>query len=97
MSSAEDHTRTPGGSKEGNVDANKCNLGGDSCVVMLILSSRSNTHDPNYKLADQHAQCTVYEDFATSESLNGIERDRSAADVDERGNNTDQEWIADSL
>lgn len=66
-------------------------------MVVLVFGTSSNTNDSNYELADQHSEGAVDKDCTTAESLNGVEGDGSATDIDESGNDADQEWIADSL
>jgi hypothetical protein len=86
-------TRTPSCGKEEDVDADECNLGGDSRVVVEFLSSGSDTNDGSNKLANQHAQGSPDENCTTAESLNDVEGDRSRADIDQSGNETDEEGI----
>ena len=66
-------------------------------MVALVFSSGGNTDDGNDKLTDQHSKGAIDQQSATTEFLDGEERDRGAADVDEGGDETDHEWIADGL
>ena len=91
------HTGTPGGSKEEDVEANECNLRGHSRVVMLVFSASSHTNYGNNELANQHSESTINEECATTKFLNGVERDGGATDVDERGDHVDQERVANGL
>jgi hypothetical protein len=98
-------TRAPGGSEEEDEDGDKCNLGVDSSdvvgnwvtssVVVSVVEADGNTNDANEELADQHTEGTPDEKWATSEFLNGVERERSGANVDESEDQGDQEGVAD--
>lgn len=66
-------------------------------MIVLVLGTSSNTHDSNDELANQHSEGAIDENGTTAESLNGVEGDWSATDIDEGGDNTDQEWVADGL
>lgn len=62
---------------------------------MLVLCTGGHTNNSNYKFANQHSESAIDEESATTEFLNGIERDRGTTNVDEGGDDADQEWIAD--
>ena len=84
-------TRTPGGSEEENVDADECNHGADGFGIPSI----GRADNGNDELADDHAQSTPDEKGAATESLNGPERDRGGANIDEGGDKADKEGVAD--
>jgi hypothetical protein len=86
-------TRTPGSCEKEDVDANEGDLRGNSSVVVLTLTTGSNTNDTNNELADQHAESSPDEDGTTSVTLNDVERDRSRADIDQSGDETDEEGV----
>lgn len=88
-------TRTPGCRKEGDIDADECNLGTDSAVVVLALTTSSHSNDADDEFTDQHAHCTPDENCASAESLNDPERERGGANIHESGDQTDQEGVAD--
>lgn len=64
---------------------------------MLVLGTSGHANDRHKKLANQHSEGAIYENGTPAELLNGIERDRGAADVHESGDNANQEWVADRL
>lgn len=62
---------------------------------MGVVETNSNTNDSDQELTDQHAECTPNEKWATSELLDGVERDGSGANVDQGEDQRDQEGVAD--
>jgi hypothetical protein len=98
-------TGTPSAGEEEDEDGDERNLGVDSrdvnCALVTIsvdvslVEADSDTNDGDKELADQHAKGTPDEERTTSESLNGVERDGSRADVDEGEDQGDQEGVAD--
>lgn len=99
-------TGTPRRSKEEDEDGDEGNLGVDSGDVVgngvagsakvSVVETNSDTNDGDQELADQHSKGAPDEKRPASKPLNGIERDRSRADVDEREDKGDQEGVADS-
>jgi len=99
-------TRTPSGGEEKDEDGDECNLGVNgrdvvgNCVAGSVqvgfVEADCNTNDGDKELADQHAKGTPDEKRATTELLNGVERDRSRADVDESKDQRNQKGVADS-
>ena len=87
--------RAPSGSEEGDVQADKCNHGTDSRGIVLVRLSSSGTDDPNNELHNDHASSAVDEDSSSTKSLNDPKCDWRRANVNERSNQTDQEWILD--
>jgi len=91
--------RTPGGSEEEDVDADKRNHGRDcsgvvqGLVIMRLTSS--DTNDADNELSNDHAQSTPDENTTTTEGFDHIETERSGADVDESGDERNQEGVAD--
>jgi len=88
-------TGTPGGGEEGDVDADEGDHGGDGRGVVFLETAGGDTDDGDDEFADQHTQRTPDEDGTTTVALNGIEGDGGAADVDESGDETDEEGVAD--
>lgn len=78
-------TWTPGGSEEEDVDTDESNHGAD-CMRVPTIADANNGDD---ELTDQHAQGAPDEKRATTEPLNGPERDWGGADVDEGGDEPD--------
>lgn len=62
---------------------------------MGLVETNGNTNDADQELADEHTKSTENENGTTTESLDGIERQRSGADVDQREDERDQEGVLD--
>ena len=98
-------TRTPRGGEEEDEDSNERNLsidGGNIVRHGVAISSQvgfvetnSDTDDGDEELTDQHAQCTVDKNCATTESLNGVEGDWSGANIDQCKDKRDEENVLD--
>jgi len=86
---------TPGGGKEGDVDADEGDHGLDSGLVVLAWSASSDTDDTDDELGDDHASGTEDQNATTAETLNDPEGQWGAADVDEGGDERDQERVVD--
>jgi hypothetical protein len=85
----------PGGSEEEDVQADEGNHGADSGVVVLGFLSGGNTDDTDDELHDDHTSGAIKKDGAATESLNDVEGNGSGAHVDERGDQADEEGVAD--
>lgn len=87
---------TPGGSENGNVQADEGDHGtggvGVGWVVDSVLAS-SGTNCTNDELHDDHTSGTEDENRTTSNLLNHDERGRSREHVDEGGDETDEEGV----
>lgn len=86
-------TRTPGAGEEEDVDADKGDHGAHGVGIVPIGNS-DNGHD---ELADYHAQGTPQQQGSTTDLLNGPERDWGRADVDDRGDHSQQERVLDRV
>ncbi len=62
---------------------------------MLTLPTCSDTDNTNDELHNDHTGSANYEQLATAESLNGVERDGRRAYVDEGGDQGDEKGIID--
>ena len=62
---------------------------------MLVRLSSSDAEDSNNELHNDHARSAVDEDSSSTKSLNDPKRDWRRTNVNERSNQTDQEWILD--
>ena len=81
----------PGGGEEEDVDADESDEG-SGCAVVIGESSTDGSDD---ELANDHAEGTPDEDRAAAEALDGPERDRGGADVDNGKNHGDEERVVD--
>jgi hypothetical protein len=98
-------TRTPGAGEKEDEDGNECNLGVDSrdivgsaltsSIQVSVIEADCDTDDGDEELADQHAQCTPDQEWATTELLNSVEGDRRRAHIDQGEDERDQECVAD--
>jgi hypothetical protein len=98
-------TRTPSASKEEDEDGNECDLGVDSgdvvgsaftsSIEVSVVEADCDTDDGDQELADQHAQCTPDQEWATAELLDSVEGDRGRAYIDQGEDQGDQEGVAD--
>ena len=95
---------TPGAGEEEDEDGNESDLGVDSgqvvgdCVLaneMCMIEADCVSDDGHQELANQHAQGTPDEQWATAELLDGVERYGSRADVHQREDEGDQESVRD--
>lgn len=84
-------TGTPGAGEEEDVDTDEGDHGANSLVVVTV----GNSDDSDDELADDHAQSTPEKQGATTNLLNGVERERSGADIDDGGDHAQQEWVLD--
>src|SRR6266511_3009803 len=87
--------RAPSCSEEEDVQADECDHGADSCVIVLRCLASSYANDTNNELHDDHARGTVNKDGASTKSLDNVERYWSRTDIDERGDQTDQKRVLD--
>lgn len=87
--------RSPCGSKEGDVEADECNHGRDSRVVVLGFLARGDPNDGHDELHDNHTGGTDDEELASTESLDGVEGNGRGAYIDEGGDKRDQERVLD--
>lgn len=100
-------TGTPGGGEEEDEDGDESNLsvdGGNVVGNVLgrvagigvgLVETNGNTNDGDQELTDKHTKSTENEDSTATKSLNGPERQRSGADVDQGEDQGDQEGVAD--
>lgn len=98
-------TRTPSGGEEEDEDGDEGDLGVDSGDVLSdgltgsvgskLVETDSNTDNGNDELTDQHAQGTPDEQRSSTELLNGVERDRGGANVDNGEDHRSEERIGD--
>lgn len=58
-------------------------------MVVLTLTTCSNTDDTDDEFADQHAESTPDENCAATQTLDDVEGNGSGAHVDESGNERD--------
>lgn len=90
--------RSPGGSEDGDVQADERNHGADSVGVgvggVSVLAS-GGTNDPDDELHDDHTSGTEDEDGTTSNLLDHDEGSRGGEHVDEGGDHGDQEGVVD--
>jgi len=97
-------TRSPSSREEEDEEANERYLSVDSRDVVRdccadsvddvgLVETDSDTDDGNNELADQHAEGTPDEEWATSNSLDRPEGDRSRQHVDEGEDEGDQERV----
>ncbi|KAG7847878.1 hypothetical protein KL941_002057 [Ogataea angusta] len=84
-------SRTPGRSKEEDVDADEGDHGTDGFLVVAV-DGTGNGHD---KLTHNHTCGTVDHERTTAEFLNRVERQRSRHHVDDGGDHGDQELVVD--
>lgn len=64
-------------------------------INMALVETDRNTDDTDDEFADQHAQGTPDQQWTTTEFLDGVERERSRADVDAVEDQRDQERVGD--
>ena len=98
-------TWTPGGCEEEDEDSDEGDLRVDSrdvvgdrvtsSIEMGVVEADSDTNDGDEELADQHAQSTIKEDCSATELLDGVEGDRSRADIDQGEDQGNQEGVGD--
>jgi hypothetical protein len=74
-----------------DVNADEGDLSADNTGVV----TSNDTRNSNDELADYHAEGSPEEEWATTNFLHGVERDGGGEDVDDGGNHTNEEWIAD--
>ncbi|KAG7698243.1 hypothetical protein KL915_001960 [Ogataea haglerorum] len=84
-------SRTPGRSKEEDVDADEGDLSLHG-VLVLTIDGTGNGHD---KLADNHSHGTVNHERTTAELLDRVEGYRSRRDVDDGGDHGGEELVVD--
>lgn len=82
--------RPPSRSEECN---GKANEGDHSRCSRLVVGANGCTDDSREELASEHAQGTVDQQWAASESLDGPEGNWRGTDIDEGGNQRNQEGI----
>lgn len=87
----------PGGRKERDEDADERDLGLDGAGVAAgrVDVVRGDADDGNDELRDDHARGTHEQDATTAVLLDDVERDGRREHVDERGDERDQEGVAD--
>ena len=86
-------TGAPGAGEEEDVDTDEGNHGRDGVGVAAV----GDTNDGDEELADQHAQCTVDKNSATTESLDGVERNRGGANINQREDKRDEENVLNRM
>ena len=79
-----------------NLHADESDLELHNARVVSVISGDGTGNGGN-KLADPHTERTVDQKRSSTESLNGPERDRGGADVDEGGDERDQERVGDGV
>lgn len=93
----------PGGSEEGDVDADEGDHGLDGVAVGGIWGgvggwvglAGGDTDDTDDELGDDHSGATEDENTATTEALNDPEGERGGKHVDEGGDQGDEEGVVD--
>jgi len=87
--------RTPGGSEEGNVDADECDHRLDSGLVgvFTLILTNSDTDNTSDVLGDNHTSSTEDEKVAATNTFNEPESDWGREHVDESGDQRNQEGV----
>lgn len=88
-------TRAPGGSEEGDVEADEGNHGGDSSIVMSRGLASGNTNDTDDELHYDHSCTSDDENLAATEAFDCPKGDGGRADVDEGCDEGNEEGIRD--
>ena len=94
---SDDHprTRAPGGSEEGDVEADEGNHSRDSSAIMLGAPARGNTNDTDDELHNDHSCASDDEDLAATEAFDCPKGYGGGADVDEGCDEGDEEGVLD--
>ena len=94
---SDDHPRTgtPGGSEEGDVEADEGNHGGNSSMIIFLRPAGGNTNDADNELHNDHSRASDDEDPAAAEAFDGPKGDWGRADVDEGCDEGDEERVLD--
>ena len=86
-------TGAPGGSEEGDVEADEGNHSRNSSIVMFFNPTGRDTNDTDDKLHDDHSRASDDEDLAAAEAFDCPKGDRCRTDVDEGRDEGDQERV----
>ena len=86
-------TRAPGGSEEGDVEADEGNHSRDSSMVIVLGLAGGNTNDTDDELHDDHTRSTDDENSAATEPFHDPEGERGRTDVDEGCDEGDEERV----
>ena len=86
-------TRAPGGSEEGDVEADEGNHSRDSSMIIFFSPACCDTNDTDDELHDDHSCASNDEDFAATEAFDYPEGDGGRADVDEGSDEGNEEWV----
>jgi len=84
---------TPGGSEEGDVDADE---GDETLLACHVLHRDGDTDDGDEVLANEHTNSTNQEEATATDVVDGPERWDSHADVDDSGGDGDREGVGDA-
>lgn len=91
--------RSPGGSEEEDVDANKsnssflCSFVMNDNVAQGILAGGGSSQNSNEELRNSHANSSQKQNWASSPLINSIETGDSRADINTASNQTDNKLI----
>ena len=88
-------TRPPGGSEEGDVEADEGNHSRDSSIVMSRGLAGGNTNDTDNELHDDHSCASDDEDLAATEAFHCPKGDGGRADVDQGCDEGDEKGVGD--
>lgn len=86
-------TRAPGGSEEGDVEADEGDHSRNSSIVLLRWSAGCDTNDSDDKLHNDHSRASDDEDLAATEAFDCPKGDRCRTDVDKRRDEGDKEGV----
>ena len=94
---ADDHPRTrpPGGSEEGDVEADEGNHGRDSRMVVSGGLASGNTNDTDDELHYDHSCASDDEDLTATEAFDRPKGYWGGEDVDKRRDERDEERVLD--
>ena len=86
-------TRAPGGSEEGDVEADEGNHSRNSSIIVFRGPAGCDTNDGDDKLHDNHSRASDDEDLAAAEALDCPKGDWGRTDIDESRDEGDEEGI----
>ena len=86
-------TRAPGGSEEGDVEADEGDHSRNSSIVFFRGSAGCDTNDSDDELHDDHSRASDDEDLAATEAFDCPKGDRRRTDVDKCRDEGDEEGV----
>ena len=88
-------TRAPGGSEEGDIEADEGNHSRNSGIVIFRGPAGCDTNDSDNELHDDHSRASDDKDLAATEAFDCPKGDRGRTDIDKGRDEGDEEGVLD--